>query len=314
MAWTYNNDRTIQIGKSWVDDNGVTHPRNWDFWSAQEKAAAGLTWVVPPTPPARVVYDERFYKPDGTPKSIDAFLVEDINGDPVINQDTGEQVVREGLKAFTVVDIEKSVASALSTTDRYIALYSEDPETNPVPEEISIYRQSVRDYGASFITLVENAQTFDEYVAVILGDSDTPSLQNGWPKQFTFASVDPVPSFDSETQRVEWDIVDSDGSFIKTATVVDLTSEELAARLQTWRENASVTMRQARIALFSVGQLSGVDSAIASMPAGVKEVAEIEWTYGSTIERLSPLVLGLSPALGFDSVQMDGLFTLAKTL
>ena len=235
-------------------------------------------------------------------------------GDPVINQDTGEQVVREGLKTFAVSDIEKAVASTLSTTDRYIALYAENPESNPVPEEISIFRQAVRDYGESFITLVENTQTFDEYVAVILGDSDTPSLQDGWPRQFTFASVDPVPSFDPETQRVEWDIVDSDGSFIKTATVVDLTSEELAARLQTWRENTSVTMRQARIALFSGGYLSSVDSAINSMPSPQKELAQIEWEHGSTIERISPLVIGLSPALGFDSVAMDGLFVLAKTL
>ena len=313
MAWKYNNDRTIQTGKSWVDDNGITHPSNWQLWTAQEKQDAGLTWVAPTPPPVRIIYDDRFYDTTGTPKSIDPFPVTDPNGVPVLNEE-GEPKLRDGLKQVSVSDIKKKVASSLSTTDWYVVRSSENPDAYPVPDEIISFRQSVREYAETVSTQIGDTQTFDEYVAVILGDSDTPSLSDGWPKQFTFASVDPVPSFDTETQRVEWDIVESDGSFIKQATVVDLTSEEMAARLQSWRETASVTMRQARIALFSGGYLSSVDSAINSMPSPQKELAQIEWQHGSTIERTSPLVIGLSPALGFDSVAMDGLFILAKTL
>jgi len=49
MPWKYNN-RTIRVGKAWTDNNGVTHPRNWTIWSAEEKAGFGLVWEDDPAP------------------------------------------------------------------------------------------------------------------------------------------------------------------------------------------------------------------------------------------------------------------------
>lgn len=159
------------------------------------------------------------------------------------------------------------------------------------------------------------AQVRAEYPNTSFPKDLTPECLEGL--DYSFAEVDPAPEYDAETQRIEYEIVEVDGSytgFVKQATVVQIPAEELNQRVQTWRENASVTMRQARIALFSSGQLSSVDSAIASMPDGQREVAEIEWAYGSTIERTSPLVVGLGPALGLDSVALDDLFKIAGTL
>ena len=156
------------------------------------------------------------------------------------------------------------------------------------------------------------AQLRAEYPNTSFPKDLTPECLEGL--DYTFAVVDPVPEYDAETQRIEYEIVERDGGYAKQATVVQIPAEELNQRVQTWRENASVTMRQARIALFSSGQLSSVDSAIASMPDGQREVAEIEWAYGSTIERTSPLVVGLGPALGLDSVALDDLFKIAGTL
>jgi len=48
--------RTIHPGRSWTDDNGITHPSNWHIWSADDKASAGVTEVVEETPP-----DSRLY-------------------------------------------------------------------------------------------------------------------------------------------------------------------------------------------------------------------------------------------------------------
>ena len=53
--WKYNG-RIIVEGKSWTNDDGITHPSNWHIWSADEKAAAGLTEATPETPP-----DSRLY-------------------------------------------------------------------------------------------------------------------------------------------------------------------------------------------------------------------------------------------------------------
>jgi hypothetical protein len=72
---------------------------------------------------------------------------------------------------------------------------------------------------------------------------------------------------------------------------------------------ASVTMRQARLALHRAGLLAQVDAAIAS-----DVEAQIEWEYAQTVERHSPLVQNLAAGLGLTEEQLDNLFTLASTL
>jgi hypothetical protein len=66
--------------------------------------------------------------------------------------------------------------------------------------------------------------------------------------------------------------------------------------------------------LLQQGLLSSVDAAIVGLPEGEKEAAEIQWEYGSEVERLSPLVVGLMPALGMSEEEIDALFVLAGTL
>ena len=76
----------------------------------------------------------------------------------------------------------------------------------------------------------------------------------------------------------------------------------------------SVTMRQARLALLGAGLLSQVDAAIAAMPSPQKEAAQIEWEYAATVERNSPLIGQLAPALGMTEAEMDQLFIEASLL
>lgn len=77
---------------------------------------------------------------------------------------------------------------------------------------------------------------------------------------------------------------------------------------------ASVTMRQARLALLQSGLLTQVDAAVASMPGVDGEAARIEWEFSTTVERNRPLVQSLIGALGLTEAQLDDLFTLAATL
>ena len=70
---------------------------------------------------------------------------------------------------------------------------------------------------------------------------------------------------------------------------------------------SSVTMRQARLALFAAGKLDAAQQAIAA--AG--EAAMIEWEFAQTVDRASPLVMQMGEALGLD---LDALFTHAATL
>jgi hypothetical protein len=73
---------------------------------------------------------------------------------------------------------------------------------------------------------------------------------------------------------------------------------------------ASVSMRQARLALASAGLLDAVSS---SVSAGSQNV-QIEWEYATAIDRYWPTLLSLQLALGWSDAQMDALFVAAAQL
>lgn len=77
---------------------------------------------------------------------------------------------------------------------------------------------------------------------------------------------------------------------------------------------ASVTMRQARLALLATGKLDAVAAAIAALPSPQREVAQIEWEFASGIDRASNVVAMLGPALGLDEAAFDALFVAAAQL
>ncbi len=70
----------------------------------------------------------------------------------------------------------------------------------------------------------------------------------------------------------------------------------------------AVSMRQARLALLAAGQLSAVDTVIASLPSPQREAAEIEWEYAVEVRRDSPLVAAIGAALNLDDAAKDALF------
>ena len=78
---------------------------------------------------------------------------------------------------------------------------------------------------------------------------------------------------------------------------------------QAIQDENSVTMRQARLALFQMGLLDIVKAAVES--AG--PAAKIDWEYAATVDKNYPLVVSLKSILGFSDDQVDSLFELAKT-
>lgn len=75
-----------------------------------------------------------------------------------------------------------------------------------------------------------------------------------------------------------------------------------------------ITMRQARLVLLGAGLLHVVDGALAGLPSPIKEAAQIEWEYSSTVKRSSPLIAQLGPALGLTQAQVDDLFRAGAAL
>jgi hypothetical protein len=80
------------------------------------------------------------------------------------------------------------------------------------------------------------------------------------------------------------------------------------------RPIARVTMRQARLALLGAGMLEAVNTALAGMSGIAGEAARIEWEYATTVDKNSPLIAGLSDALGLTEAQLDELFGAASQL
>lgn len=77
---------------------------------------------------------------------------------------------------------------------------------------------------------------------------------------------------------------------------------------------ASVTMRQARLALLQAGLLATVDAAVAAMTGPEGEAAKICWEYSAEVWRADPFLTQLTAALSMTNEQVDNLFTVAATL
>lgn len=80
------------------------------------------------------------------------------------------------------------------------------------------------------------------------------------------------------------------------------------------RVPASVTMRQARRVLLAHGLLGAVQPAIDALPEPDRARAQIDWDTGRDVERDSPMIALLAPALGLDEAEIDALFVEADTL
>ncbi|MBP0492882.1 hypothetical protein [Roseomonas indoligenes] len=73
---------------------------------------------------------------------------------------------------------------------------------------------------------------------------------------------------------------------------------------------ASITPRQARLALLQAGLLDEVDAAVAA--AG--RAAQLEWEYATVVERSGTLVESLAAGIPLTDQQVDNLFRTASSL
>lgn len=185
MAWKYNNTY-IRAGRSWQDENGITHPRNWMIWSDEEKAAAGLVWENDPEP-----FDNRFYagrNADGSliEKNLDDINEVDEDGNPLMFD--GEQVVTKGLKSNAIVLVKEQANNKLSETDWMVVKAAEVADYS-VPSEVLTYRAAVRTASNDIETAITNAPGFNAFVALydVPVDADGEPTGNApindWPEE-----------------------------------------------------------------------------------------------------------------------------------
>ena len=166
--WKYNG-RVIREGKSWTDDNGIQHPSNWNIWSADEKAAAGLTEATPETPPDSRLYTWS-YQADAvtiskTAKSLADVNQVDENGDPVLDEN-GDQAVTLGVKSVLKNEVKSQQESLLNQTDW--AIIRKADKGTAIPSNIQTYRDAIRTKATEMENAIDGASDTDAVAALFL--------------------------------------------------------------------------------------------------------------------------------------------------
>jgi len=129
--------KVIRVGRSWTNNDGITHPSNWGNWTAEEKESAGLTWEDDPQS-----FDNRFYWAYNVPKNLEDVNEVDEDGNPLLDND-GVQVVTKGLKSNAVSVVKAQAAGLLASSDWMVVKASEVADYS-VPSDILAYRAAVR--------------------------------------------------------------------------------------------------------------------------------------------------------------------------
>jgi hypothetical protein len=185
---------------------------------------------------------------------------------------------------------------------------------NPTQFDVEFLEEMIRGRVIQAISFWQRWDQHPESVEMSLTGSDEWVEPEVVSAEETRYEVAPQPEYDIFTQRVQLQDEVNSESLVYEWDVVELTAEEKSAFLQEWRKYASVTMRQARLALAQQGFLETVEDAIALIPEPDKSAISIEWEYSATVQRSSSWVGTLAPALGLSDEQMDDLFKLASTL
>jgi hypothetical protein len=179
MAYKYSG-RIIRTGKSWVDNDGITHPSNWMVWSAETKAEKGVIWEDDPTS-----FDSRFYWSADVPRALEDVNEVDENGDPVLDAN-GVQLVTKGLKSNAIATVKQQAAGLLSPTDWYVTRKAETG--TEIPSNILTYRQSVRTASGEIEAAISGVTTLEAFIALYEAPVDAEGNVTGnapinaWPE------------------------------------------------------------------------------------------------------------------------------------
>jgi len=181
--------KTIRPGKSWTDENGVTHPASWHTYSAAQKAALGITEIVQQEQPDSRLYHWA-YNEDGSVSSTAKPLadVHEVNddGSPMLDSD-GNQVVTLGVKSVLIAEVKAQQGSLLAQSDW--AIVRKADTGIDVPAAIQQWRNEIRLAASVMEDAISQAATTDAVAALFVrytGNSDGSGSKSGvlfdWPE------------------------------------------------------------------------------------------------------------------------------------
>lgn len=117
----------------------------------------------------------------------------------------------------------------------------------------------------------------------------------------------PQPTLTENQYSRQDGVEEINGQWFTKYVAVDYTEEEIASRLEQWRQSASCTPFQGRMALADANLLAGVETAVAA----ADEKTKVAWEYALIWQRNSPMIAAFATALSMTDAQIDDLFKAA---
>ena len=181
--------KVIKVGRPWTSVDGIKHPSNWNNWTDEEKAAAGLTNDTSLDPKS---YDNRFYwgwnaeKTSLIERSLADINEVDSEGNPILDKD-GNQVITRGLKYTAIQQTKRTAASRLQSSDWLITRKAETGKQ--VSSTILDYRAAVRTASGIIEDKINACDTLAKFMALydVPVDKDNNVTGNApihdWPEE-----------------------------------------------------------------------------------------------------------------------------------
>jgi hypothetical protein len=175
----------VNAGASWTDANGVTHPRNWHIWSADEKKAAGLEEIIPDPIPNSITWwwtQDSDGKVTKTAKKLDDEDVKDKDGN-LLKDDKGNQVVNFGVKSNLINQVKKQQGNFLAQTDW--AIIRKADKGTAIPSNVQTWRDAIRAKATEMENAIKAAEDTAAIEALFLtwdGEGNKSGILYDWPE------------------------------------------------------------------------------------------------------------------------------------
>jgi|TARA_R110000824_G_scaffold293923_1_gene482243 hypothetical protein len=175
----------IREGSSWINANGIKHPRNWHIWSEDEKKSAGLEEIIPDPIPNEVTW---WYTQDAdgtvtkTAKKLDDENATDQDGN-LLKDDKGNQIVTRGVKSILIERVKEQQGNLLSQTDW--AIIRKADKGTAIPSNIQTWRDAIRTKATEMETAINNAVDTEAIEALFLvtdQEGNVTGILYDWPE------------------------------------------------------------------------------------------------------------------------------------
>jgi hypothetical protein len=168
--------KIIQENQSWVDTNGITHPRNWQIWTSDYKKSMGLEELTPDPAPNGITWSWTRDEAGKVTKTVRNLADTNVTID-------GVSTVRLGVKSTLINEVKQQQGSLLARTDW--AIIRKADKGTAIPSNIQTWRDAIRAKATEMEDAVTGASDTTAIEALFLSwdkDGNKSGILYDWPE------------------------------------------------------------------------------------------------------------------------------------